>query len=224
VGWRRGARWQRIGKAAGPLLFPVTVPGRHKIAIGGWQPFREYREPGIGQYWEWCIRTILKEKTMLRSVAVARAVLAAAAVLGVLVTANVQAQKGAKRSDSVVKATAKAEKPDPQGKQVVTLTLQIDSPWHIYANKLPEDFPGRPTTVAVEAKTKPDSVKVDYPPGKAVKDKMFGEYHVYEEKAEIKITVQRARGDNGPLTLNVKVSACSDKQCLVESTIPVKVD
>lgn len=165
---------------------------------------------------------------MLRSIAISRAVLAAAAILGVLLTAEagaqLRAQKGPKRSDSVVKATATADKPDAQGKQTVTLMLRIENPWHVYANKLPEDFPGRPTTVSVEAKTKPDSVKIDYPPGKPVKDKMFGEYHIYEDKAEIKILVQRARGDNGPLTLSVKVQACSDKQCLVDSTIPVKVD
>lgn len=161
---------------------------------------------------------------MLRSVAFGRAVLAAAAAFAVFVANEAQAQKGAKRSDSVVKATAKADKPDAQGKQVIMLTLRIDSPWHVYANKLPEDFPGRPTTVSVEAKSKPESVKIDYPQGKLVKDKQVGDYYKYEDSAEIKLFVQRAKGDAGPLTLKVRVQACSDKQCLLDSTIPVKVD
>src|SRR5437879_3578869 len=121
---------------------------------------------------------------MLRPVVIGRAALAVASVLGVLFSAEAQAQKGAKKSDSVVKATAKADKPDAQGKKVVTVTLRIEPTWHTYANKLPEDFPGLPTTAAVEAKTKPESVKIDYPPGKPVKDKTLKlDYHVYEDKA-----------------------------------------
>ena len=38
------------------------------------------------------------------------------------------------KSDSVVKATAAAAKPDADGKQTVTLTLAIDKGWHLYAN------------------------------------------------------------------------------------------
>ena len=34
----------------------------------------------------------------------------------------------AKKSDSVVKATATADKPDAQGKQTVTITLEIKKP------------------------------------------------------------------------------------------------
>ena len=90
---------------------------------------------------------------------------------------------------------------------------------------MPEDFPGLPTAVSVEAKTKPESVKVDYPPGKAVRDKTLKlDYHVYEEKADIKVVVQRAKGDTSPLTLNVKVQTCSDKHCLLPSMIQLKVD
>src|SRR5262249_33401290 len=53
------------------------------------------------------------------------------------------AQGGAKRSDSVVKVTAKAEpeKPGADGKQVVIVTLIIDKGWHLYANPVgPEDL------------------------------------------------------------------------------------
>src|SRR5438045_9764709 len=133
---------------------------------------------------------------MSKSVVIGRSVLAAAAVLGLLWSADARAQKGAKKTDSVVKATAKADKPDAGGKQVITVTLKIEPSWHTYANKLPEDFPGLPTAVSVEAKTKPESVKVDYPPGKAVRDKTLKlDYHVYEEKADIKVVGQRSKGD-----------------------------
>jgi len=129
----------------------------------------------------------------------------------------------AKKSESVVKASASAGKPDADGKVVVTVTLAIEKPWHTYANPVPKDFPGMPTTVTVDGKTKPEDVKIDYPAGKAVKDNIVGDYSVYEDKTEIKVTVKRAKGESGPVSLSVQVQACSDKtkQCLVPSTLKV---
>ena len=56
---------------------------------------------------------------------------AALALLAAL-AAPVSAQP--KGSDSVVKATATASKPDADGKQTVTITLTIDPKYHLYAN------------------------------------------------------------------------------------------
>ena len=48
--------------------------------------------------------------------------------------------------------------------------------------------------INVESKTKPESVKVDYPPGKAVKDTTLKlDCHVYEDKAEIKVSETTAK-------------------------------
>lgn len=129
----------------------------------------------------------------------------------------------AKKSESVVKASASAGKPDADGKIVVTITLAIDKPWHTYANPVPKEFPGLPTVISVEGKTKPEDVKVDYPAGKVIKDSVIGDYNVYEDKTEIKVTVRRAKGESGPLGLTVQVQACSDKQCLLPSTLKVTV-
>jgi hypothetical protein len=46
---------------------------------------------------------------------------------------------------------------------------------------------------------------------------------VYEEKAEIKVVVQRAKGDTDPLELAVKLQACTDKKCLLPATVKVPV-
>src|SRR5271167_4060023 len=71
-----------------------------------------------------------------------------------------------KKSDSVVKAKATADKP-ADGKQVVTITLQIDPKYHIYANPVGNpDHESSQTVVTVGGKAKLESVKVDYPPGK----------------------------------------------------------
>src|SRR5438477_593164 len=92
-----------------------------------------------------------------------------------------------KKSDSVIKADAKADKPGADGKQTVTVTLSIDKGWHAYANPVnepaPPDFPGKPTVVKVEAKIKPKDTKVEYPKGKEVQDKIIGNYRRYEGTA-----------------------------------------
>lgn len=127
---------------------------------------------------------------------------------------------GLTKSDKVVKATATASQPDATGKQVVTITLQIDKGWHAYANPVgPKDFPGLPTTVTVDAKSKPQGVSVTYPRGKAEKDERGADYFVYENQAVIKAVVQRAKGDTGPLEVSVRVQACTSKNCLLPATI-----
>jgi DsbC/DsbD-like thiol-disulfide interchange protein len=129
----------------------------------------------------------------------------------------------AKRSDSVVKAEAKANQPNNAGQQTVTVTLTIDRGWHTYAHTVPQDFPGIPTSVAVSAKTPPKEVKIDYPKGKTIKDTVLGNYNVYEDKAVIKINLQRTLGDNSPLKLSLKIQACNDKQCLLPATVELSV-
>jgi DsbC/DsbD-like thiol-disulfide interchange protein len=129
----------------------------------------------------------------------------------------------ATKSDSVVKIETAADKPDADGKQIVTLKLTMEKGWHLYANPVPKDFPGIPVEVKFAGKTKPVSFKVDYPDGKDVKDATIGDYKVYEDKAEIKVTVQRAKDDTGPMELSVKLQACTDKKCLLPATVKVSV-
>jgi DsbC/DsbD-like thiol-disulfide interchange protein len=129
-----------------------------------------------------------------------------------------------KKSDSVVKARAAAEKPDKDGKQVVTVTLDIDPKYHVYANPVGQsDFADNQTTITITGKEKLASVKVDYPAGEKVEDKVVGDYMVYKGKVDIKAVVQRAKGDNGPLDVAVKVQACSKTSCLLPATIKVSV-
>jgi DsbC/DsbD-like thiol-disulfide interchange protein len=148
---------------------------------------------------------------------------AAVLVIGLsLLSSSAAAQAGAKKSDAVVKASATATEPGADGKQVLTLTLQIEDGWHLYANPTPPDFPGIPTTVTID-KVRPQDLKVEYPPGKLVKDAVVGDHQVYEGKVTIKAVVQRARGEAGPLDVNVRVQACTDKQCLLPGTIKLTV-
>ncbi len=130
-----------------------------------------------------------------------------------------------KKSDSVAKVTATAGKPDAAGKQVVTVTMKLEKGWHAYANPVGlDDLKPAQTVVTVTGKEKPQDVKVDYPPGKLIKDKVVGDYKVYEDKVEIKAIVTRAKGDTGPLEVTVKFQACNDKTCLLPATVKVTVN
>ena len=134
-------------------------------------------------------------------------------------------EAGGKKSDSEVKVTAKAGKPDNSGKQVVTITLAINKGWHVYANPVGNpDLRSSQTIVTVSAKEKPEQVKVDYPVGKVVNDKLVGNYRTYEGQVDIKTTVQRAKGDAGPLEVSVRFMACHDKGvCLLPATVKLTV-
>jgi DsbC/DsbD-like thiol-disulfide interchange protein len=158
-----------------------------------------------------------------------RPAIIAAAVLGLVagvVRVEVAGQgTGAKRSDSVVKATATADKPGADGKQVVTINLKIDDGWHIYAN--PQQIESvYPTKVTVEGK-KAEDVQIEYPKGRLVKDP-DGNYSVYEGDVAIKTTVTRVK-DDSPLKLKVKLQACTEPQgttkgkCLLPATVELMV-
>jgi hypothetical protein len=129
-----------------------------------------------------------------------------------------------KLSDSVVKVSASAGKRAADGTQTVTITLKIDGKWYIYANPVGhEDLAPVQTTLTLRAKEKLDKVKVTYPAGQLVKDKATGDYKIYKDKAVIKATLQRAKGDTSPLEVAVKVQACDGKKCLLPATVKVKV-
>ena len=124
-----------------------------------------------------------------------------------------------KKSDSVVKVDAKADKPDANGKQIITITLDIDKPWHIYANPVEnEDLANVQTVVKIASKNKLEDVKVAYPSGKLQNDAGV-KYKTYEGKITIKAEVKRARGDNSSLEVSIKLQACNDKTCLFPAMI-----
>src|SRR5262249_3744706 len=146
------------------------------------------------------------------------------ALLFVCGTAVPQAAAQGKKSDSVVKIEAKADKPDADGNQVVTLTITIDKPYHIYANPVGYEDLSSVQTVVTFTKVKPEDLKVEYPPGKEINDAALNvSYKIYEDKVTIKATVKRAKGDTSPLEANVKLEACNDKGCLLPATVKVPV-
>jgi uncharacterized protein YyaL (SSP411 family) len=134
-----------------------------------------------------------------------------------------EVQRGAKKSESMVKIKTTADKIAADGQQHITLTLAIEPGWHLYANPLPEDFPGIPVTVNVEGNIRPKETKIEYPPGTIVKDALAGDYGIYEKEAVIKVRVKREPGDTEPLDISVKVQACTKKSCLAAGVVRLTV-
>lgn len=128
------------------------------------------------------------------------------------------------KSDSVVKAKAKADKIDADGKQVVTITLQLDDDWHIYANPIGNpDMESNETKVTITGKAKPEAVKIEYPKGELVKDAVVGDYKVFKGKVTIKAVVTRAKGDTGPLEATIALQACNKSKCLLPAKVKVEI-
>ena len=158
-----------------------------------------------------------------------RPALGRAAVLGLLIAWAAAAPAGwaqddATKSADVVKIKATADKPGADGKQVVTVTIDIEKGWHIYANPVGNpDQESAATTVTITGKTNPKDVKVDYPKGKLVRDMLVGNYIVYDGEVVIKAVVERAKGDTGPLEVSVKLQSCNESTCLLPATIKLSV-
>ena len=148
------------------------------------------------------------------------------ALAGLLIptTTSGNAQQSPRRSDSVVKAGATASRPDVHGVQVISIDLEIEKGWWIYANPVNHDKefldPAR-TKVVIKTKMKSLS-SVKYPGGRTLKDE-FDRFDVFEGKLKIEATVKRAAGDTGPLDIEIHVNAFNRSLLLVPGVVRLTV-
>jgi len=154
----------------------------------------------------------------------ARLVLLALLAALTLALAAGTAPAQAPTSAGVVKVAARADKPDAEGNQAVTITLDVDKRFHIYANPVGNDsLRAAQTLVRFTSKLAGDA-KVEYPEGKLIKDKDVGDYKTYAGTGTIKAKVRRARDDSTPLGLSIKFQACDDKSCLLPATVKLTAE
>lgn len=162
-------------------------------------------------------------------------VLVFAAVVGVFPVAS-SGQAGGK-SDAKVKASASATPLTADGKQKVTITLDVEKGWYIYANPLggnafANEFMGsNRTNVLFRAKGKVVATTV-FPKGKFKSEaigKDTAEFHIYQDRVTIESEVQRTGGDSSELVIQIDVNACrigkkgTTEECLPQGSIVVKV-
>ena len=127
------------------------------------------------------------------------------------------------KSESKVKVSVEASKIDKEGTQIVTITLNIEKGWHLYANPVNHEFlEGAQTKVKVAAKGKLSDVRVKYPAGKTHVEKT-GNYDVYEGAVKIPVSFKRSAGDTSPLEIVIDIQACDSSVCLKESKIKLMV-
>jgi len=127
------------------------------------------------------------------------------------------------KSDSVVKVTADAGK-TVNGEQKVEVTIDIQAPWHVYANPVKSKLlMGAETTITFLSGGKKLTAKIDYPKGKLIEDAAVGDYLTWEGKVIIAAIVQREATDVGPLDITIKLQACDDKRCLLPGTVKLSV-
>ena len=128
------------------------------------------------------------------------------------------------KSDGVVKIEVTADKPDADGKQLVTVTLQVEEPWHLYANPVGNEMlEGTATRVRILADGKPLEVTPTYPKGKLVKDELVGDYLILEGKVTVTAVVPRPADDKRPLEVEVRLTACKEGTCLLPATVRRKL-
>jgi DsbC/DsbD-like thiol-disulfide interchange protein len=127
---------------------------------------------------------------------------------------------GRKKATDVVKIRAVAGKADG-GKVPVTVTITIADGWHIYANAQPAGSSSMPTTVKVLQSDKEVVSKLDYPPGREVRDEL-GNCRVYEGRVEIQAVPTSSV--LGPIQVSAHFQACHGDTCLLPATVKVPVE
>jgi hypothetical protein len=107
-----------------------------------------------------------------------------------------------------------------------TLTITVEQGWHIYANTVGQELLAEAATqceVSIDGKAVSD-VQLTYPKGTQHKDDVVGDY--YEYSGSVVIKGQLPKGQRTPealkaLTVKAKVTACSNRKCLLPSTLTV---
>jgi Thiol:disulfide interchange protein DsbD, N-terminal len=139
------------------------------------------------------------------------------------------------KSDSKVKASATATKPDKDGKQNVTITLEIAKGWYIYANptnhnEAAELVAVNRTSVTFKSKDKVEA-NVKYPAGKVKSEaigKEIGRWNIYQDKVEIVAEIRRP-ADGSAVEAVIEVNACHINEkgmtgtCLQQGKITLKI-
>jgi uncharacterized protein YyaL (SSP411 family) len=138
------------------------------------------------------------------------------------ITPAAEVPKKPTASAEVVKASVKLGEGTAKGERPFTLTIVISPGWHIYANPVGNEtlLDSQTEVTLIQGKTVVETT-LSYPKGKIVSDPnpKTGKYSVYEGTIEITGTIPAGKEE---IEFRVKVNACSDKLCLMESKLKVK--
>jgi hypothetical protein len=134
------------------------------------------------------------------------------------------ANAGDGEAASVVKASAISTKPDTEGRQSITIQLDIKEGHRILANPVQDaDLVAVQTTVTIASAKKLQEVKIEYPPGKRKALPGDEGFYVYEGKIKIKAFVKRSEGDVTPLDVTVRCFPRNDRRVYLPEKIKLQI-
>jgi hypothetical protein len=145
-----------------------------------------------------------------------------AAVLAWRLVAIANADDG--KMTPVVKTEATSTKPDSEGRQTVTIQLDVKEGHRILANPVQcDDLVPAQTTVIIASADKLQDVKIECPPGKRMT--LLGDmvFYIYEGKIEIKAFVKGMAGDTAPLDITVTCFPRNDRRTFLPETIKLQI-
>lgn len=113
-------------------------------------------------------------------------------------------------------------------KQVVKLTVSVQTGYLLFANQ-PEnrDHLTAAPHVTIVAGKPLVACKVSYPAGEAVSDEVLGRYYVYRGKFVIRAVVEREPKDVSPLEIKIRVQAVESQfvgRCLLPTVLHARID
>src|SRR4051794_1529151 len=112
--------------------------------------------------------TIAKSRTTITLVVALSTVLVA--------KCSAYAQSERSKTSTFAKIDAVATKPDADGQQILTVTIEIDGAYLLIGNKVPEDLESQRFTISLKSNGMPIDAKIAYPTGLVEKDKIIGDY------------------------------------------------
>lgn len=127
--------------------------------------------------------------------------------------AKPEVEEKPKPPDFPVRLTVEPVKRDGSADQRIVVTLTIEKGYHLFANPTGnEDLPPQ-TVLTVSGKGKPEVVKITYPKGEVVKNAIVGDYRIYTGTVSLEVITKRARDDQSPLVIAVRVLPMDHRGC-----------
>lgn len=111
------------------------------------------------------------------------------------------AQPAKSKTASYVKVRAIAHKPNEAGHQKVTIFLEVDEKYFLIGNKVPVELEPLRFRLKFMVHGKPAEAEITYPSGKIEKDRLSGDYTIYEGKVACRGTIRREVGDTSPVEI-----------------------
>jgi hypothetical protein len=186
---------------------------------------RLWQNTGEEKYRDLCVRTVKLYALTFRTAPASMPTLAQCldelldATGGDVPTPKVaeEAPKVLKESADVVKSVLKLGEKNAKGEQSFTLSLTVSPTWHIYANPVGDnDLLGSQTDITLAH----GMIDAKYPKGKPITDSTGAKYSIYEGTVEITGTITPEKDQE--IELRIKLIACKEGKCLLQSVVKVK--